>query len=92
MEILESDFVFKLVEGEVVAHLGAQIISGSKSVTGVDAHSYAALIVDTTDDASYLAEFEAEVAALSGSVFNNGCDAFGLGEGFVDLCGVVIEL
>lgn len=90
-EVLESDFVLKLVEGEVVAHLGAQIVAGGEGVTCVDAHSYAALVVDAADDTGYLAEFEAEVGSLSGSVLDNGCDAFGLGEGFVDFCGYLVE-
>lgn len=70
-EVLESDFAFKLVEGEVVAHLGAQIVAGGEGVAGVDAYSYTAFIIDAAYDAGYLAEFEVEVGALSRSVLDD---------------------
>ena len=75
----------------MVAHLVAEVVAGGEGVAGVDADTYAALVVDALYDAGDVFKLPAEVGALSGGVLNNGGDAFGLSQGGVHLASYLVE-
>ena len=60
-------------------------------MAGVDADTYAALVVNALDDAGDVFELPAEVGALPSGVLDDGGDAFGLSQGGVHLAGYLVE-
>ena len=89
-EVLEAYDVLEIVETELVAHLVAEVVAGGEGVAGVDADTYAALVVDALNDAGDVLKLPTEVGTLSSCVLYNGGDAFGLAEGQVHLAGNLV--
>ncbi len=78
-------------EGALACLGGAQVVAGGEGVAGVDAEPYSRLILDAVDDIGQLLECEAEVGALSRSVFDNGRNAACRVERYVDRLGDAVE-
>ncbi len=70
-QIAETHDVVKFVESFII--VVGEVVSCRECVTGVDAHTYAALVVDAVDYVAQMFKPVSDVAALSGSVFNHGC-------------------
>lgn len=90
-EVGEPDLAVELVEGELVAHLVGEVVASSEGMACVDADSHATFVIDSADDAGYLAEFESEVASLASGVLDNGGHALRLVEGAVDFLRNLVE-
>lgn len=57
-QIVETDDVAELLKGLFAVLFGMQIITGGKSVAGVDANTNPTLVFNTIDDRRQMFEFE----------------------------------
>ena len=72
------------VEGFVAGFGGAEVVACGKGVAGVEADGDAGGVGDVFDDGCEMLKLVAEIGSLSGGVFDDGYDVFGLVEGDVD--------
>lgn len=70
-QIVETDDVAELLKGLFTVLFGTQIVTGGKSVASVDANTNPPLAFSAIDDRRQMFEFEPQIAALVGSVFDH---------------------
>ena len=86
-QVVETDDVAKLLKSALALFFGTQIVPGGEGVAGVDANADAALVFHAVDDRRQMFEFEAQVAALAGGVFDHRRHAGGFIQRDVDRFG-----
>ncbi len=77
-QIPEADDAIELGEGRLAVRFATQIVAPGKGVAGIDADADARFILYAVDDRRQMLEAVAEIAALTGGVFNHSGNAAGL--------------